>query len=328
MKLERTANQSNGMAFLAVITCGFGSIILLLIILKSVPPTMEEDPNDKRIQEISLLQDQLFNNQNLLKQQLINKENQLREITRLEKKLAALNKNIKVNTQSYLKAKKSRDEELKLKLALQNISSEMKRLYRKKRVSNKDVIAGIPIDSEYIIFIIDTSGSMFRYAWTKVIKQIEDTLVVYPSVKGVQILNDMGSYMFSDYQDRWIPDTPELRKKIVEKLANWNEFSNSSPAEGITTAIEAFYEPNRRISLYVYGDEFTGKSIREVVDYVTKINRKNKNKEPLVRIHAIGFPVMRAQPTDFQHTGIKFASLMRKLCKLNGGTFVGLNSFR
>ncbi len=328
MKLERTANQSNGMAFLAVITCGFGSIILLLIISKSVPPTMEEDPNDKRIQEISLLQDQLFNNQNLLKQQLINKENQLREITRLEKKLAALNKNIEVNTQSYLKAKKSRDEELKLKLALQNISSEMKRLYRKKRVSNKDVIAGIPIDSEYIIFIIDTSGSMFRYAWPKVIKQIEDTLVVYPSVKGVQILNDMGSYMFSDYQDRWIPDTPELRKKIVEKLANWNEFSNSSPAEGITTAIEAFYEPNRRISLYVYGDEFTGKSIREVVDYVTKINRKNKNKEPLVRIHAIGFPVMRAQPTDFQHTGIKFASLMRKLCKLNGGTFVGLNSFR
>ncbi|MDC3067471.1 VWA domain-containing protein [Pseudomonadota bacterium] len=328
MKLERTANQSNGMAFLAVITCGFGSIILLLIISKSVPPTIEEDPNDKRIQEISLLQDQLFNNQNLLKQQLIKKENQLREITRLEKKLAVLNKNIEVNTQSYLKAKKSRDEELKLKLALQNISSEMKRLYRKKRVSNKGVIAGIPIDSEYIIFIIDTSGSMFRYAWPKVIKQIEDTLVVYPSVKGVQILNDMGSYMFSDYQDRWIPDTPELRKKIVEKLANWNEFSNSSPAEGITTAIEAFYEPNRRISLYVYGDEFTGKSIREVVDYVTKINRKNKNREPLVRIHAIGFPVMRAQPTDFQHTGIKFASLMRKLCKLNGGTFVGLNSFR
>ncbi len=328
MKLERTANQSNGMAFLAVITCGFGSIILLLIISKSVPSTIEEDPNDKRIQEISLLQDQLFNNQNLLKQQLIKKENQLREITRLEKKLAVLNKNIEVNTQSYLKAKKSRDEELKLKLALQNISSEMKRLYRKKRVSNKGVIAGIPIDSEYIIFIIDTSGSMFRYAWPKVIKQIEDTLVVYPSVKGVQILNDMGSYMFSDYQDRWIPDTPELRKKIVEKLANWNEFSNSSPAEGITTAIEAFYEPNRRISLYVYGDEFTGKSIREVVDYVTKINRKNKNREPLVRIHAIGFPVMRAQPTDFQHTGIKFASLMRKLCKLNGGTFVGLNSFR
>ena len=328
MRLKRNANQSNGMAFLAVITCGFGSIILLLIISKSMPPTIEEDMNDKRIQEISLLQDQLFNSQNLLEQKLISRGKKLHEITTLEKKLATLNKNIEDNSQLYLKAKTSRDEELKLKLALQNLSSEMKRLYRKKRTDNKSVIAGVPIDSEYIIFIVDTSGSMFRYAWPKVIKQIEDTLVVYPSVKGVQILNDMGSYMFSDFQDQWIPDTPKIRQQIIKKLANWNEFSNSSPAEGITTAIEAFYEPNKRISLYVYGDEFTGKSIREVVDYVTKINRKSKNGEPLVRIHAIGFPVMRAQPTDFQHTGIKFASLMRKLCKLNGGTFVGLSSFR
>ena len=157
-----------------------------------------------------------------------------------------------------MKAKKSLDEELKLKLALQKLSSEMKRLYRKERETKQGVIAGVPIDSEYIIFIIDTSGSMFRYAWPKVIKQIEETLLVYPSVKGVQILNDMGSYMFLDYQDRWIPDTPELRRKIIKNLTNWNEFSNSSPAEGITTAIEAFYEPNKRISLYVYGDEFTG----------------------------------------------------------------------
>ena len=102
----------------------------------------------------------------------------------------------------------------------------MKRLYRKERETKQGVIAGVPIDSEYIIFIIDTSGSMFRYAWPKVIKQIEETLLVYPSVKGVQILNDMGSYMFLDYQDRWIPDTPELRRKIIKNLANWNEFSN------------------------------------------------------------------------------------------------------
>ena len=27
-------------------------------------------------------------------------------------------------------------------------------------------VGGIPVDSEYIIFIIDTSGSMKNYAWT------------------------------------------------------------------------------------------------------------------------------------------------------------------
>lgn len=328
MKIQRSENQSNGVAFLSVITCGFGSIILLLIISKSIPPSIEENLDDKRIQEIAMLQGQLFNNQNLLESKLLENAKKIRMITKVEAEVDKIKVSLMERKQLYLKAKKSKNEELKLKLALQTLSKEMERLYKKRKINNQRAIAGVPIDSEYIIFIIDTSGSMFRYAWPKVIKQIEDTLIVYPSVKGIQILNDMGSYMFTKYRERWIPDTSELRKEIINKLANWNVFSNSSPAEGITTAIEGFYKPNRKISLYVYGDEFTGRSIKEVVDYVTKINRKNNMAEPLVRIHAIGFPVMRAQPTDFQHTGIKFASLMRKLCNQNGGTFIGLNSFR
>ncbi len=328
MKIQRSEHQSNGVAFLSVITCGFGSIILLLIISKSIPSTIEENLDDSRIQEIANLQGQLFDNQDLLKNKLIENSKTIRIITQIETDLEQIKVNLENRKQLYLKAKTSHDEEINLKLALQTLTLEMERLYKKRKTNNQRAIAGVPIDSEYIIFIIDTSGSMFRYAWPKVTQQIEDTLKVYPNVKGVQILNDMGSYMFRKYRERWIPDTPELRKEIVKKLAGWNVFSNSSPAEGVTSAIEAFYEPNKKISLYVYGDEFTGKSIKEVVDYVTKINRKNNMREPLVRIHAIGFPVMRAQPTDFQHTGIKFASLMRKLCKQNGGTFIGLNSFR
>ena len=115
------------MAFLAVITCGFGSIILLLIISKSIPQTKEEDLNDQRIREISLLQDQLFDNQNILKQKLISKEKKLQEITKLEKQVVVLNRDIKINEQLYLKAKESLDEEMKLKLALQKLSSEMKK---------------------------------------------------------------------------------------------------------------------------------------------------------------------------------------------------------
>ena len=133
--------------------------------------------------------------------------------------------------------------------------------------------------------------------------------------------------MFAEYQDKWISSTPEIRRQIIKKLKGWNVFSNSSPAEGITTAIEAFYKPNRKNKPICLRGRIYWQVDKEVVDYVTKINRKNNVNEPLVRIHAIGFPVMRAQPTDFQHTGIKFASLMRKLCKQNGGTFIGLNSF-
>jgi hypothetical protein len=169
---------------------------------------------------------------------------------------------------------------------------------------------------------------MFRYAWPRVIDQIVQTLQVYPKVKGIQIMNDMGAYMFPGYRGQWIPDTPTRRKAIVERLYTWNAFSNSSPVEGITTAIQTYYSADRKISLYVYGDEFTGRSIREVVDYVANINRTNLAGDPLVRIHAIGFPVQFANPPHLQGTGIRFATLMRELTRRNGGTFVGLNAFR
>jgi len=138
----------------------------------------------------------------------------------------------------------------------------------------------------------------------------------------------MGAYMFPGYRGQWLPDTPARRQEIIDRLYTWNAFSNSSPVEGITTAIETYYSPDRRISLYVYGDEFTGRSIREVVERVRTLNRADAGGSPRVRIHAIGFPVQFANPPHLQHTGIRFAALMRELTRRNGGTFVGLNAFR
>ena len=217
-----------------------------------------------------------------------------------------------------------------LKIAQQQLTEEMRRLYQQRNRTQTDLVGGIPIDSEYIVFIIDTSGSMFRYAWPKVIEQIIETLAVYPKVKGIQILNDMGAYMFSSYRGRWIPDSPARRSAIVDRLRTWNAFSNSSPVEGHHHRDPVFLQPGyKKISLYVYGDEFTGQSIRNVVDYVKTINRTRRaTAHPLVRIHAIGFPVQFANPPHLQQTGIKFATLMRELTRRNGGTFVGLNSFR
>ena len=130
------------------------------------------------------------------------------------------------------------------------------------------LIGGIPVDSEYIIFIIDTSGSMFSYAWERMLQEMEATLDIYPTVKGIQVLNDMGNYLFSRYRGEWIPDTPARRSLILQNLRNWNVFSNSSPVEGITNAVRTFYDPGKKISIYVFGDEFTGASIQEVVQTV------------------------------------------------------------
>jgi hypothetical protein len=134
--------------------------------------------------------------------------------------------------------------------------------------------------------------------------------------------------MFSRYRGQWIPDTPGRRKVIMQNLRNWNVFSNSSPVEGITAAIRTFYDPGKKISLYVFGDEFTGESISQVVDTVDRINVEDAQGNRLVRIHAVGFPVQFIRAPHLQGTGIRFATLMRELTYRNGGTFVALNDFR
>jgi hypothetical protein len=202
----------------------------------------------------------------------------------------------------------------------------MKRLSARRPPQPNASVGGIPVDSEYIIFIIDTSGSMQRGAWGTVQKKIRETLNVYPKVKGIQIMNDMGDYMFPQYRDRWIPDTKRRREVILEALATWQPFSNSSPVEGITMAIQSFYDPKKNISLYVFGDEYSGRDMQAAVKAVDKINRAGPGGKRRVRIHAVGFPTVLTDPRGI--TGIRFAALMRAICERNGGAFVGLNRAR
>ncbi len=98
--------------------------------------------------------------------------------------------------------------------------------------------------------------------------------------------------------------------------------------EGITAAINMFYSKDKKISLYVFGDEFSGPDIQPIINKVDRINRAAKDGSRRVRIHAVGFPVVMEQTNQRGNTGERFATLMRALCHRNGGTFVGLNSAR
>jgi hypothetical protein len=182
-----------------------------------------------------------------------------------------------------------------------------------------------PDDSEYIIFIIDTSGSMFNHVWPTMLKKVEETLNLYPKLKGFQVMNDEGVYMFAGDRGNWMSDTPAQRHTVIERLRTWNVFSNSSPIEGIVEAIRTYHDKDKKISLYVFGDEFTGPSIDSVVKSVDIINREDATGERRARIHAIGFPL---RPDAPQYTSSQFAALMRVMCQRNGGTFVGLTASR
>ena len=209
---------------------------------------------------------------------------------------------------------------------MQELTEEMRRLAARQQARvDTTLVGGIPVDSEYVIFIIDTSGSMQQFNWNRMIDTLTATLDIYPEVKGMQIMSDMGDYMFSQYRRKWIPDTDGRRKIMVNLLRSWTPFSNSSPVEGITEAIRHFYDPNKKISIYVFGDDFTGRSISEVVETVNRLNPKDEHGNPMIRIHGIGFPLPPNAPMGARDANRRFAALMREVTRQNGGTLVGLN---
>ena len=107
-------------------------------------------------------------------------------------------------------------------------------------------------------------------------------------------------------------------------LTTWKPLSNSSPVEGIDAAIRTFYDSDKKISLYIFGDDFSGRRAQPVVDVIDRLNQADNRGNRRVRIHAVGFPVI----VDRQASGQRFCTLMRSLCERNGGTFVGLNSLQ
>jgi len=207
------------------------------------------------------------------------------------------------------------------------LTEEQQRLQPQSQISNQ-VIGGVPVDSEYIIFVIDTSGSMQMAAWGRVQVEMMNILNIYPGVKGIQVMNDEGQYMFSSYRAQWMPDSPQMRQQIINQLRNWAPFSDSSPVEGIQAAIQTFYKPGRKISIYTLGDDFSGRSIRRVMKVVDSLNQRGGNEERLVRIHGIGFPVHFQPGATPSESAVKFAALMRELSYANGGTFIGLTSLQ
>ncbi|MDD3619976.1 MAG: hypothetical protein RBR09_11240 [Desulfobulbaceae bacterium] len=334
MKKRRREIQVFSLSFLDVVSCGFGAIILLLVISKFAEPLVVEKMSRDLSGLAAAMERQLHEIRG--ETQILNRELKARQeqlageeehIARLQGDLSSLRGEFRA-ARTELEAQTTIERQLET--ARQSLTEEMKRLQEQtvyRAPETDSVIGGVPVDSEYIIFIIDTSGSMQRFAWPLVRRKMAEILEIYPRVQGLQVMNDMGDYMFSQYAGRWIPDSPARRRSILQRLASWAPFSNSSPVEGVTSAIRRFYSPDHNISLYVLGDDFSRGSIQEVLDEVSRYNRSQEDGRRRVRIHAVGFPVLFNQPAAGMNVA-RFAALMRRLAEENNGSFVGLNSLR
>ena len=295
MKLRRRNIDIFGISFLDVISCGLGAVLALVIIAENGELDIEvPSPID-----VSPQVDNSFDGTELKA-----------EIASLKEVLLGLqSRESELQTRLTASSKVLNESQEKLQLT----ESAESPVYGPAGSIDSIYAGGVPVGREYVIFLIDTSGSMQAY-WATVVSRIRNIISAHPAVKGLQVMNDNGQYLMDGYSDRWIPDTPSARKRVMEKLETWSSFSNSSPAEGLEKALKTYARKGDAVSIYVIGDDFTGASYQLVIDTIDHWNIDPKTGERSAIIHGIGFP---------WGLGDRFATLMREVAIQNDGVFVG-----
>jgi hypothetical protein len=325
---RRRSVEVFSLSFLDCICCGFGAIILLLVLTEVGRPVVLEKSRKNLDGQVRALTEKLYAIQGEtteltreLEGSRATLEQERQKLARLAGELSAIRGQYASSTQD---ASVSNRVEGELVTAYQKLSAEMQRLLqqRAKRPAT-EAIGGIPIDSEYVIFVVDTSDSMTDNHWDANLAIINEILSLYPHVLGIQVMNDQGYYMFEDTKGKWLADSAEQRAEIRRRAKHWAAFSQSNPVPGMEEAVRTYWAPDKRISVFVLGDEFTGKSIQAALDSITALNRPGPDGRRPVRIHAIGFPEGPGMSPD---TNIRFSALMRLICEQNNGTFVGLKN--
>lgn len=300
------------MSFLDVISCGFGAVVLLVLISK-----YQLAPEQGEQEEISPLLAKVIEleNQN---EALASELDQLQEsLASASQEAEELSKKAEIEA-NRRETERKRGQKLQDDLeGLELVEKSLKRATITPGNSPKrdEEVGGIPVDSDYVVFIVDTSGSM-QEIWSRVTREIVNVIKIHPEIKGFQIMNDNGVHLVSRYAGKWIPDTPARRKSIIKLFKNWKSASNSSPVEGIKAALKRYARPDINMSIYVFGDDFTGSSYDRVVTTIDSLNKKKPDGTRLAKIHGVAF--------ISQHATNRFPTLMREITRRNGGTFLGL----
>lgn len=313
MRLNRKDLVIFNLSFLDIISCGFGAVVLLVLISNNAPDTSQSSTDETRtlLEKIIALETTIDGLADEIDRQKKQNNDQLADSGSLGKAAQTLSQQL---GQKDTEARKLDDDLEGLSLVKESLN--VVTIAPSSNNVTRDIeVGGIPVDSDYVIFVVDTSGSMLQI-WNRISSRILNVLSIHPQVKGFQILNDQGKSLISAYSGKWIPDTPQRRKSVMSVFNAWNGASNSSPVEGIETALKIYAKPGLGVSIYVFGDDYTGSSYDPVIEQITRLNKGGKEGSRLAKIHAVGF--------ISQYTTNRFSILMRELTRRNGGTFLAL----
>lgn len=315
MKRKSRELEIFSLSFLDIISCGFGAVVLLVLIstfAESVLPDFTSETK-QALDQVLAAEARVEALESALVQETQTLEDIQDRLTEESTKAA--------RAKNQLRAANAQAESLDENLAgLELVERSLRDTQRASITPNTsetrdEEVGGIPVDSDYVVFIIDTSGSM-QAIWSRVTSEVENIINIHPRIKGFQILNDNGTHLVSGYAGRWIPDTKARRDSVIRLFRNWKSASNSSPVEGLEVALKRYVNPNQKVSIYIFGDDYTGSSYDTVIRTLRRANANRITGKPLARVHAIGF----LSPTS---SG-RFETLMREVTRQNNGTFIAL----
>ena len=310
MRNKRRTGETESLAFLDIITCGFGAIVLLLIISKPVPDFIDFVHEDV---DLSGAIERAAEKVAMLTAELDGMRTALSSVPDPESQTVDIHVDQSIEwARLELQELKSSNQALEIVQHTQKTTNILETTNPSQRDPE---VGGIPVDSEYVIFIVDTSGSMIEI-WDRVIDVMYRIIDIHPQVKGFQVMNDNGNFLYPSTRRKWLPDTPRSRGNVKDSLGIWQSFSNSSPVEGLETALKLYGGKREKISVYIVGDDFTGSSYDEVISVLRRLNINKSTGEPKTRIHSIGF--LSEYGSD------RYSTLMRNVAERNRGAFLGL----
>ena len=207
MKIKKRGADVLSLAFLDVITCGFGAILILLIITKPTPVNVVlVDEKLESEAEISAAFDAVSQLKTMWEEIQSSIPDPEVKQDQGGDSLEEIDSSVMLAKQKLMDLQSDNQGLELVKQSLEKATIQATTPVKKRSLE----VGGIPVDSEYVIFIVDTSGSM-NLIWEQVIDVMDKILEIHPTVRGFQIMNDNGIHLFGGTKRRWLPDTSVSR---------------------------------------------------------------------------------------------------------------------
>jgi hypothetical protein len=301
------------MSFLDIMACGFGALVLILLISEFQESEVKQVENNADI---------------FLEAQ----EEKAKKIIKVESLDKLMSSNIEdlISTRQRLDVLKMELEKKSLISAkLNDLASDTDFQISKQRLKSLSApmeqkeASGIKLDSRYLVFIIDTSGSM--EPWVKIVQEIDNLIQTFPDLEGYMVMNDNGSIFHGG--DPWLNPTKINRSASIGILrANRAKYGSlSNPIVGLKKVIRVWGDKYKDLGVFIMGDDILDQTsrIETISQEVLKLNTDLSGKTK-VRVNAVGFLTSRANISQ-QQGNKNYLMLMRELTEQSGGAMVVVN---